>query len=63
MKRKISTEEVRQFFETCIAQFDEAGLLLHAVRFIRDEEGKLEQISLNYSEIDINIHKDEKNPK
>lgn len=63
MKRKVSIEEIRQFFETCITQFDESGLPLHAVRFIRDDEGKLERISLNYSEIDINIHNSDENPK
>ena len=57
MKRKVDIEEIRRFFDACIAQFDESNIILHSVRFIRDEEGKMTQISLNYSEIDINYAK------
>lgn len=63
MKRKLSKEEIRQFFQTCAAQFDEAGFVIHAVRFIRDEDGKLSDIHLNFTETDTIIHSDEKNSK
>ncbi len=63
MKRRFDKEEIRQFFQTCVAQFDEAGFALHAVRFVRDEDGNLADIHLNYSETDTTIQTDEKNSK
>lgn len=63
MKRKLSKEEVRQFFQTCAAQFDEAGFVIHAVRFTRDENDNLSDIHLNFTETDTITHKNEQNPK
>lgn len=63
MTRKVQIEEIRRFFETANRQFEEAGISLHNVRFKRDEEGCLAQISLNYTENGINIHEKDENPK
>lgn len=51
MKRKISADEVRQFFQTSNKQFEEAGFYLNAIRFKRNENGALEDINLNYTEV------------
>lgn len=37
MKRTITADEVRRFFEVCVKQFDEAGFYLHSVRIHRSE--------------------------
>lgn len=37
MKRNVDIEEIRQFFSISNSQFEEAGIALHSVRFIRDE--------------------------
>lgn len=53
MKRKITADEVRRFFEGCNRQFEEAGFFLNSVRFSRTEEGKLRSVTLNYTENDM----------
>lgn len=62
MKRNIDIEELRRFFDTCIHQFDETNIRLHSVRFIRDEDGNLADIHLNYTETETIIQADEKKP-
>ena len=62
MKRTITADEVRSFFESCIKQFDEAGFYLHSVRIHRSESPKYPQILLNYTQ-DEELHRtDPKNP-
>lgn len=62
MKRTITADEVRSFFESCIKQFDEAGFYLHSVRIHRSESQNTPQITLNYSQ-DEELHRtDPKNP-
>ena len=62
MKRTITADEVRRFFESCIKQFDEAGFYLHSVRIYRSESPNTPQITLNYSQ-DEELHRtNTKNP-
>lgn len=62
MKRTITADEVRSFFESCIKQFDEAGFYLHSVRIHRSESPQYPQILLNYTQ-DEELHRtDPKNP-
>ena len=63
MKRKVDIEEIRHFFTTANEQFEESGLSLLSVRFRRNEDGKLDDIFINYTENGINIHENEQNPK
>jgi hypothetical protein len=48
--RKFSIEEVRSFLEAANKQFERGGIFLEGVRFIRDEDGKLERILCSYAE-------------
>lgn len=52
MKRKITPQEVRHFFETANKQFEEAGFCLNNVHFTRDDDGKLTEIRMSYTEED-----------
>lgn len=58
MKRTITADEVRRFFEVCVKQFDEAGFYLHSVRIHRSETPNTPQITLNYSQ-DEELHRTE----
>jgi len=50
MKRHITAEEVRRFFETVNRQFEEAGFYLNSVRFHRNNPENAAKITLNYTE-------------
>lgn len=50
MKRKITSEDVRRFFEAAERQFRESGFVLHGVRFVRPSEGGEPLVRLHYSE-------------
>ena len=62
MKRTITADEVRSFFESCIKQFDEAGFYLYSVRIHRSESPNTPQITLNYSQDEELHHTNTKNP-
>lgn len=48
MKRKVSIEEIRRFFALANAQFEESGISLDEVRFIRDS-CTLKAIEIDYT--------------
>lgn len=50
MKRHITADEVRRFFEAANRQFEEAGFYLNSVRFHRNVPEKTDKITLNYTE-------------
>ncbi len=56
MKRKITADDVRRFFETAERQFRDSGFVLHGVRFVRPSDGGEPLVRLHYSE-------EEKGPK
>jgi len=53
MKRKITAEEVKNFFEACNKEFEEAGFVMHDIHFTRAEDGTLRSVTLNYTENDM----------
>lgn len=58
MKRHITADEVRRFFETVNRKFEEAGFYLNSVRFHRDEPQICTNITLNYTERTDDIQTD-----
>lgn len=54
MKRKITADEVRDFFLACDRQFCEAGFYLHSVKFIRTAYDQPPTIQLNFDEKETN---------
>jgi hypothetical protein len=52
MKRKITSEDVRRFFESAERQFRESGFVLHGVRFVRSSDDKEPLVRMHYSEVE-----------
>ena len=52
MRRKISAEDVRHFFETAERQFRESGFVLHSVRFVRSSDDKEPLVRMHFSEVE-----------
>lgn len=60
MNRQINIEEVRNFLAVSNKQFEQGGIKLHHVKFVRDERtGSLTNILLRYESEETQEKKDE----
>lgn len=63
MMRKVTPDEIKRFFETANTQFEQSGLFLKSVQFVRDSDGVLASIKLFFADSGNNIPFNEMNPK